>query len=103
MSAAEIALRGVGFSHGPNPVLADITATVGPSTRLAVVGPTGVGKSTLLKAVGGDLAAETGQVSVSPPSASVVLLPQERDRRAGETLREYLSRPLEDRRAWFER
>ena len=26
MSAAEIALRGVGFSHGPHPVLADITA-----------------------------------------------------------------------------
>ncbi len=92
MSAAEIALRGVGFSHGPHPVLADITATVGPSTRLAVVGPNGVGKSTLLSVVAGDLAAETGQVSVSPPSASVVLLPQERDRRPGETLREYLSR-----------
>ncbi len=31
-------------------------------------------------------------MTVSPPSATVVLLPQERDRRAGETLRGYLAR-----------
>jgi ATPase subunit of ABC transporter with duplicated ATPase domains len=89
---AEVELRSVGFSHGPRAVLAGITATVGPGTRLAVVGPNGVGKSTLLSLVAGDLPAEVGTVSVSPPSATVVLLPQERDRRTGETLRQYLAR-----------
>ena len=48
MSGAEVELRSVGFSHGPHTVLADVTATVGPRSRLAVVGPNGVGKSTLL-------------------------------------------------------
>ena len=92
VSGAEVDLRGVGFSHGPHPVLADVTVTVGPQTRLAVVGPNGVGKSTLLALVAGDLVPESGAVTRSPPSATVLLLPQERDRRTGETLRGYLSR-----------
>lgn len=44
VSGADVDLRGVGFSHGPHPVLADVTVTVGPQTRLAVVGPNGVGR-----------------------------------------------------------
>jgi ATPase subunit of ABC transporter with duplicated ATPase domains len=90
--SAEIELRVVGFSHGPHTVLAGITATVGPRSRLAVVGPNGVGKSTLLAVLAGDLQPETGSLTVSPPSATVVLLPQERDRRPGESLRAYLAR-----------
>jgi ABC-type molybdenum transport system ATPase subunit/photorepair protein PhrA len=43
MTGAEIDLRGVGFSHGPHQVLADVTLTVDPQTRLVVVGPNGVG------------------------------------------------------------
>jgi ATPase subunit of ABC transporter with duplicated ATPase domains len=92
MSGAEIDLTSVGFAHGPRTVLSDVSLTVGPRTRLAVVGPNGVGKSTLLSLVVGDLTPETGTVTVSPPSATVVLLPQERDRRTGETVREYLAR-----------
>ncbi|HET9944571.1 MAG TPA: ABC-F family ATP-binding cassette domain-containing protein [Actinomycetes bacterium] len=92
MSGAEVDLRAVGFSHGPRTVLADVTVTVGAGSRLAVVGPNGVGKSTLLGLAAGDLSPESGTVVVSPPSATVVLLPQERDRRLGETLRGYLSR-----------
>ncbi|HEX7189711.1 MAG TPA: ABC-F family ATP-binding cassette domain-containing protein [Actinomycetes bacterium] len=91
-SVAEVELRSVGFSHGLHTVLADVTATIGPAARLAVVGPNGVGKSTLLSLLAGDLEPETGTVTVSPPSATVALLPQERDRRPGETLRGYLSR-----------
>ena len=40
----------------------------------------------------GRLVPGSGAVTVSPPSATVVLLPQERDRRPGETLRGYLAR-----------
>ena len=92
MSAAEIDARAVGFSHGPHTVLAGVAVTVGPRSRLAVVGPNGVGKSTLLGLLAGDLTPETGTVSVSPPDATRVLLPQERDRRPGESLRAYLAR-----------
>ncbi len=92
MSDAEVDLRAVGFAHGPRTVLADVTVTVGPASRLAVVGPNGVGKSTLLGLVAGDLVPESGTVALSPPGATVVLLPQERDRRPSETLRSYLAR-----------
>jgi ATPase subunit of ABC transporter with duplicated ATPase domains len=87
-----VALRSVGFAHGPHVVLSDVTVTVGPGSRLAVVGPNGVGKSTLLALLAGELAPETGTVTVAPPEATVVLLHQERDRRPDERLRDYLSR-----------
>ena len=87
-----VALRSVGFAHGPHVVLSDVTVTVGPGSRLAVVGPNGVGKSTLLGLLAGELAPETGTVTVAPPEATVVLLHQERDRRPDERLRDYLSR-----------
>jgi ATPase subunit of ABC transporter with duplicated ATPase domains len=92
VSAAEIEARAVGFSHGPHTVLAGVTVTVGAAGRLAVVGPNGVGKSTLLAVLAGVLTPEAGTVAVSPPGATRVLLPQERDRRPGESLRAYLAR-----------
>jgi ATPase subunit of ABC transporter with duplicated ATPase domains len=92
VSAAEVEARAVGFSHGPHTVLAGVTVTVGPRSRLAVVGPNGAGKSTLLAVLAGELMPETGTVAVSPPDATRVLLPQERDRRADESLRAYLAR-----------
>ena len=70
VSGAEVDLRAVGFSHGPRTVLADVTVTVGAGSRLAVVGPNGVGKSTLLGLAAGDLSPESGTVVVSPPSAT---------------------------------
>jgi len=87
-----VVLRSVGFAHGPHVVLADVTVTVAPGSRLAVVGPNGVGKSTLLGLLAGELAPETGTVTVAPPEATVVLLHQERDRRRDERLRDYLAR-----------
>ncbi len=87
-----VTARSVGFSHGPLEVLVDVSVTVGPGSRLAVVGPNGVGKSTLLRLLDGALAPGTGSVTVAPPEATVVLLPQERDRRVDEPLRGYLAR-----------
>jgi ATP-binding cassette subfamily B protein len=46
----ELVARGVGFSYdGVHPVLADVDLSVAPGERLALVGPTGAGKSTLAK------------------------------------------------------
>ena len=39
--------------HGGRTVLRDISLTVGPSDRIGVVGPNGVGKSTLLSLLAG--------------------------------------------------
>ena len=43
-----IDLRGVAFSYGNQPVLRDVTLTITPRQRVALVGANGTGKSTLL-------------------------------------------------------
>lgn len=48
--AGELVVDGVGFEYvRGRPVLSDVTMTVGIGERLALVGPTGAGKSTLAK------------------------------------------------------
>jgi ATPase subunit of ABC transporter with duplicated ATPase domains len=78
--------------RGPSLVLSDVSLTVAPGSRIGVVGPNGVGKSTLLAALAGDLTPDTGTVTRAPRHASVGLLPQEPDRRPGETLMAFLAR-----------
>ncbi len=78
--------------RGPSLVLSGVTLTVAPGTRTGVVGPNGVGKSTLLAALAGQLVPDSGSVSRSPRTATVGLLPQEPDRRPGETLSAFLAR-----------
>jgi ATP-binding cassette subfamily B protein len=46
--AGEIEFRNLDFSYGETPVLRDITLAVPAGTSLAIVGPTGSGKSTLV-------------------------------------------------------
>jgi ATPase subunit of ABC transporter with duplicated ATPase domains len=92
VSSATVELRDVCFGRGARQVLVDVSVRVGPDSRLAVLGPNGVGKSTLLALLAGELTPDSGSVSVSPPASTVVLLPQGRDRRPGEGLRRYLSR-----------
>ncbi|MFL6130174.1 MAG: ABC-F family ATP-binding cassette domain-containing protein [Mycobacteriales bacterium] len=84
--------RGVGVSHGAVTVLQGIDLAVGPGDRVAVLGPNGVGKTTLLRVLAGELAPETGAVVRHPASASVVHVPQEPGVRPGETLSGYLAR-----------
>lgn len=79
----------VSFSYGAQIVLDDVSLTVGPGDRVAVVGPNGVGKSTLLRVLAGEEQPETGTVVAA---GTVGLLPQERDRRAGESIQAYLAR-----------
>jgi ATPase subunit of ABC transporter with duplicated ATPase domains len=69
-----------------------VDLTVAPGDRLGVVGPNGVGKSTLLAALAGLVPLDSGRVDLAPPTATVGLLPQEPDRRPGETLMAFLAR-----------
>ncbi len=55
-------VKGVGKSYGDNRVLQDVNLRVGRGDRLAIVGPNGIGKSTLLKIVVGRLEADEGSV-----------------------------------------
>ena len=105
MSGAEVELRHVASRTVRTPCW---PTSASPSARRPGSpwwARTGSGKSTLLALVAGRLTPRVrrGDAS-SPPSATVVLLPQERDRRPGETLRGYLARrtgvAAAERRRW---
>ncbi len=44
----ELAFEGVSFGYGDTPVLQDVSFCIAPGQRVALVGPTGVGKTTLI-------------------------------------------------------
>lgn len=61
------------FSYGTLPVLTNVSFTCGPTDRLIVVGPNGIGKSTLLGLASGTLQPDSGMVTApfpSPPELS---------------------------------
>ncbi|MFN2537823.1 MAG: ABC-F family ATP-binding cassette domain-containing protein [Mycobacteriales bacterium] len=78
--------------RGPLLVLSKVSLRVAPGMRIGVVGPNGVGKSTLLACLAGDLAPDSGSISLAPSTANVGLLPQEPDRLTGETVLQFLFR-----------
>lgn len=84
--------RSLSFSHGPTTVLADVSLTVASGHRIGVVGPNGVGKSTLLRLLVGDLTPDAGQVRRVPADARVGFLPQELDVGSGETVADVVAR-----------
>lgn len=57
-------VRDLARGYGGPPVFRDVTFTVERGERVAVVGPNGVGKSTLLKTVAGVLAPDTGSADL---------------------------------------
>jgi ATPase subunit of ABC transporter with duplicated ATPase domains len=84
-----LAATGVSKLHGANVVLADIDLVVPASARIGLVGPNGVGKSTLLRLLARVDEPDAGAIS---GTASVGHLPQEPETRVGETIRGYLAR-----------
>ena len=78
--------------HGAQVVLGGVSVSITPGARLGIVGPNGIGKSTLLRILAGLEAPDTGTVERSPATTTIGFLPQEPDADAGETLRAYLAR-----------
>ncbi len=83
---------GITVSLGGRLVLNDVSMSVAPGDRLGIVGPNGIGKTTLLGALAGTVPLEAGSIARAPKTLTVGFLPQEPDARPGETLRQYLAR-----------
>ncbi|MFK8184826.1 MAG: ABC transporter ATP-binding protein [Phormidesmis sp.] len=60
-----VELRGISKQFGNNPVLKSVDFTLNPGEAVAVIGPSGTGKSTILRIVAGLLAPDAGDVWIS--------------------------------------
>nr|MCU0539078.1 ATP-binding cassette domain-containing protein [Desulfobacterales bacterium] len=60
-------VKGIGFAYPPDPPLfSDLSITITAGERVAIVGPNGKGKTTLLKILAGALTPDTGEVLYHP-------------------------------------
>ena len=95
MPAALIA-RQLSVTRGPRIVLADVDVHLAPGRRAGIIGPNGIGKSTLLRALAGRIddpdAVVEGAVETAPATATVGYLPQESERSTDETVGGFLAR-----------
>ena len=73
-------------------VLDDVSLSVAGDDRVGLVGPNGIGKTTLLRLLAGLDPPDAGRVVRTPPTLTVGYLAQEPDARAGERLLDYLAR-----------
>ncbi|HET9654794.1 MAG TPA: ABC-F family ATP-binding cassette domain-containing protein [Kineosporiaceae bacterium] len=89
---ATLLARGLGTGHGHRVLFAGLDLVVAPGDVIGVVGANGAGKSTLLRILSGLARPEHGSVTLSPPTGTVGYLPQEPDRRPGETVAAFLAR-----------
>ena len=89
--ATVVATR-LSFDRGASTVLKDVSLTVAPTSCIGVVGPNGVGKSTLLRLLAGWEKPDAGTVRLDPPGATVGYLAQEHEHRPGETVGAALTR-----------
>jgi len=84
-----LSARDVSKAYAAVQVLDRVSLVVSPGDRVGVVGPNGIGKSTLLRVLAGLERPDRGQVI---RGGEVGYLPQEPEARAGETVRDYLAR-----------
>ncbi len=84
-----IAARDISKSYAAVQVLERVSLVVAPGDRVGIVGPNGIGKSTLLRILAGLEEADEGRVI---RSGAVGYLPQEPEGRPGESVRDYLAR-----------
>ncbi|WP_127355644.1 ABC-F family ATP-binding cassette domain-containing protein [Actinacidiphila soli] len=91
MSATLVA-KDLAAGHGDRVLFSGLELVVAPGDVIGLVGANGAGKSTLLRLLAGLDTPEQGLLRLSPPTAAVGHLPQEPERREGETVRAFLGR-----------
>src|SRR4026209_1052842 len=87
-----VQLADIAKSYGAQVVLDDVSLTIGPRARIGLVGPNGVGKSTLLRIVVGVESPDRGVVVRAPQALTIGSLEQERRTVAGESVLVALAR-----------
>ncbi|WP_283177907.1 ATP-binding cassette domain-containing protein [Gemmobacter sp. 24YEA27] len=92
-------LSGISLTFGGNPVFDDLSLTVQPGDRVALVGRNGTGKSTLMKVMAGLVEADKGQVVV-PAGVTVGYMEQDPDLSGFATLGEFAASKLPEDEAW---
>jgi ATPase subunit of ABC transporter with duplicated ATPase domains len=90
--SATIQTTGLAAGHGARVLFSGLDLVLAPGDVIGLVGANGAGKSTLLRLLAGETQPEEGRVAVSPPGATVGYLPQEHDRREGETVAAFVAR-----------
>ena len=97
--SAILTAKGLTAGHAGRVLFTGLDLVIAPGEVTGLVGANGAGKSTLLRILAGlehgtagTGAHEAGSVSLSPPSATVGYLPQEPERRPGETVSDFIAR-----------
>lgn len=90
-----IAASNVGKSFGPNDLFSGVTLEIPRRARIALVGPNGIGKTTLLRILAGFDQPSTGKV-FRARDLNIGFLPQEAELDATHTLWEECLNPFED-------
>ncbi|MFI1971201.1 heme ABC transporter ATP-binding protein [Streptomyces cinnamoneus] len=91
MSATLVA-KDLAAGHGDRTLFSGLDLVVAPGDVIGLVGANGAGKSTLLRLLAGLATPDEGTLRLSPPTATVGHLPQEPERREGETVGAFLAR-----------
>src|SRR6187402_3872195 len=89
---ATLVAQGLAGGYGHRTLFDSLDVTVAPGDVVGLVGANGAGKSTLLRLLAGLDEPEKGTVRLTPPGATVGYLPQEPERRPGETIAGFLAR-----------
>ncbi len=87
-----LSLDGVHKAYGPRTVLSAVSLIVPDDARIGVVGPNGIGKTTLLRIMAGEERPDGGRVLRAPPALRVGLLDQRGRPGADETVAAHLAR-----------
>ncbi|MFZ0081223.1 MAG: ABC-F family ATP-binding cassette domain-containing protein [Trebonia sp.] len=91
---AVLTAKGLSAGHADRVIFSGVDLVVSPGKVIGLVGANGAGKSTLLRMLAGldDGARDAGSVSLNPPTATVGYLPQEPERRPGESVLAFIER-----------
>ncbi len=90
--SATLKATSLAAGHGARMLFSGLDLVIAPGDVVGLVGANGAGKSTLLRLLAGEQTPEEGTVALSPPDATVGHLPQEPERRPGETVAAFLAR-----------